>query len=101
MTRRINRNDPAYEQVPVLVDPKLRNFSHYHPATLVTPNHLEALRMSDTEDTSDDGSLRSDTGGKGRAASAGGSTQSGRPSQSPARNDAAGYRRTRLAQVRD
>ena len=47
----------AYEQVPVLVDPKLRNFSYYRPATLVTPNHLEALRMSDTEDTSDDGSL--------------------------------------------
>jgi D-beta-D-heptose 7-phosphate kinase/D-beta-D-heptose 1-phosphate adenosyltransferase len=47
----------AYEQVPVLVDPKLRNFNHYRPATLVTPNHFEALRMSDTEDTSDDGSL--------------------------------------------
>ena len=47
----------AYEQVPVLVDPKLRNFNSYRPATLVTPNHLEALRMSDSEDTSDDGSL--------------------------------------------
>jgi rfaE bifunctional protein kinase chain/domain len=46
----------AYEQVPVLVDPKLRNFNSYRPATLVTPNHLEALRMSDTEDQSDDGS---------------------------------------------
>jgi D-beta-D-heptose 7-phosphate kinase/D-beta-D-heptose 1-phosphate adenosyltransferase len=46
----------AYERVPVLVDPKLRNFSSYRPATLVTPNHLEALRMSDTEDHSDDGS---------------------------------------------
>jgi D-beta-D-heptose 7-phosphate kinase/D-beta-D-heptose 1-phosphate adenosyltransferase len=46
----------AYERVPVLIDPKLRNFSSYHPATLVTPNHLEALRMSDTEDHSDDGS---------------------------------------------
>src|SRR5215217_5885898 len=46
----------AYEQVPVLVDPKLRNFNSYRPATLVTPNHLEALRMSDTEDHSDDGS---------------------------------------------
>jgi D-beta-D-heptose 7-phosphate kinase/D-beta-D-heptose 1-phosphate adenosyltransferase len=45
----------AYEQVPVLVDPKLRNFNSYRPATLVTPNHLEALRMSNTEDTSDDG----------------------------------------------
>ena len=47
----------AYARVPVLVDPKLRNFNHYRPATLVTPNHFEALRMSDTEDTSDDGSL--------------------------------------------
>jgi rfaE bifunctional protein kinase chain/domain len=46
----------AYEQVPVLVDPKLRNFNSYRPATLVTPNHLEALRMSGSEDHSDDGS---------------------------------------------
>jgi D-glycero-beta-D-manno-heptose-7-phosphate kinase len=46
----------AYEHVPVLVDPKLRNFNSYRPATLVTPNHLEALRMSDSEDHSDDGS---------------------------------------------
>jgi len=46
----------AYEHVPVLIDPKLRNFNSYRPATLVTPNHLEALRMSDTEDTTDDGS---------------------------------------------
>ncbi len=46
----------AYERVPVLIDPKLRNFSFYRPATLVTPNHHEALRMSDSEDQSDDGS---------------------------------------------
>ncbi|HEX5876050.1 MAG TPA: D-glycero-beta-D-manno-heptose-7-phosphate kinase [Pyrinomonadaceae bacterium] len=46
----------AYERVPVLIDPKLRNFNLYRPATLVTPNHHEALRMSDTEDQSDDGS---------------------------------------------
>ncbi|HJP94814.1 MAG TPA: D-glycero-beta-D-manno-heptose-7-phosphate kinase [Pyrinomonadaceae bacterium] len=46
----------AYERLPVLIDPKLRNFNFYRPATLVTPNHFEALRMSDTEDTSDDGS---------------------------------------------
>ena len=46
----------AYERVPVLIDPKLRNFNSYRPATLVTPNHFEALRMSDTEDHSDDGS---------------------------------------------
>jgi len=46
----------AYERVPVLIDPKLRNFNFYRPATLVTPNHLEALRMSGSEDHSDDGS---------------------------------------------
>ncbi|HEU4714084.1 MAG TPA: D-glycero-beta-D-manno-heptose-7-phosphate kinase [Pyrinomonadaceae bacterium] len=46
----------AYERVPVLIDPKLRNFNSYKPATLVTPNHHEALRMSDSEDHSDDGS---------------------------------------------
>lgn len=48
----------AYKQLPVLIDPKLRNFNSYRPATLVTPNHLEALRMSDSEDMSDDGSHR-------------------------------------------
>ena len=48
----------AYERVPVLIDPKLRNFNFYRPATLVTPNHLEALRMGNTEDQSDDGSHR-------------------------------------------
>jgi D-beta-D-heptose 7-phosphate kinase/D-beta-D-heptose 1-phosphate adenosyltransferase len=46
----------AYERVPVLIDPKLRNFNAYRPATLVTPNHHEALRMGDTDDQSDDGS---------------------------------------------
>ena len=46
----------AYDHVPVLIDPKLRNFNFYRPATLVTPNHLEALRMSNSEDHSDDGS---------------------------------------------
>lgn len=46
----------AYERVPVLIDPKLRNFNYYRPATLVTPNHHEALRMSNSEDHSDDGS---------------------------------------------
>ena len=45
----------AYERLPVLVDPKLRNFNSYRPASLVTPNHYEALRMSNTEDDSDGG----------------------------------------------
>ncbi|HYJ84716.1 MAG TPA: D-glycero-beta-D-manno-heptose-7-phosphate kinase [Pyrinomonadaceae bacterium] len=45
----------AYERVPVLIDPKLRNFSHYRPASLITPNHYEALRITNTEEDSDDG----------------------------------------------
>jgi rfaE bifunctional protein kinase chain/domain len=45
----------AYERMPVLIDPKLRNFSFYRPATLVTPNHHEALRMANLEDDSDEG----------------------------------------------
>lgn len=45
----------AYERLPVLVDPKLRNFNSYRPATLVTPNHHEAMRMTNTEDDSNDG----------------------------------------------
>lgn len=45
----------AYERVPVLIDPKLRNFSHYRPASLITPNHHEALRMANTEEDSDGG----------------------------------------------
>ncbi len=45
----------AYQRVPVLIDPKLRNLNYYRPATLVTPNHHEALRMSNSEDQSDDG----------------------------------------------
>ncbi|HEV2883709.1 MAG TPA: D-glycero-beta-D-manno-heptose-7-phosphate kinase [Pyrinomonadaceae bacterium] len=45
----------AYERVPVLIDPKLRNFAHYQPASLITPNHHEALRMTNTEEDSDEG----------------------------------------------
>ena len=45
----------AYERIPVLVDPKLRNFSAYRPATLITPNHHEALRMTNLESDTDDG----------------------------------------------
>ena len=47
----------AYERMPVLVDPKIRNFDSYRPATLVTPNHHEALRLTNTEEDSD-GALR-------------------------------------------
>ena len=41
--------------VPVLVDPKIRNFGAYRPATLVTPNHHEALRLTGSEDDTDEG----------------------------------------------
>ena len=45
----------AYGRMPVLVDPKLRNFDAYRPATLITPNHHEALRMANLEEDSDEG----------------------------------------------
>ena len=45
----------AYDKVPVLVDPKIRNFAHYHPASLITPNHFEALRLTNVEEDSDEG----------------------------------------------
>lgn len=45
----------AYARLPVLIDPKIRNFSHYSPASLITPNHHEALRMTNLEADSDEG----------------------------------------------
>lgn len=45
----------AYERMPVLIDPKMRNLAFYQPATLVTPNHHEALRMTGLEEDSDAG----------------------------------------------
>lgn len=45
----------AYQRIPVLVDPKIRNFDSYRPATLVTPNHYEALRLTDSEEDTDEG----------------------------------------------
>ncbi|HWS98710.1 MAG TPA: D-glycero-beta-D-manno-heptose-7-phosphate kinase [Pyrinomonadaceae bacterium] len=44
--------------IPVLVDPKIRNFDAYRPATLVTPNHHEALRLTNTDDHTDEGLKR-------------------------------------------
>jgi D-beta-D-heptose 7-phosphate kinase/D-beta-D-heptose 1-phosphate adenosyltransferase len=41
--------------MPVLIDPKLRNFDSYRPATLITPNHHEALRMASLAEDSDEG----------------------------------------------
>ena len=45
----------AERGIPVLVDPKIRNFDAYRPATLVTPNHHEALRLTNSEDDTDAG----------------------------------------------
>ena len=44
----------AYERMPVLIDPKIRNFSSYRPASLITPNHHEALRMTSLDEDSDE-----------------------------------------------
>jgi len=44
----------AYERMPVLIDPKLRNFDSYRPATLVTPNHHEVLRLTNIEEDTDE-----------------------------------------------
>ncbi len=41
--------------IPTLIDPKIRNFDAYRPATLVTPNHHEALHLTNTDDDTDDG----------------------------------------------
>jgi len=38
----------------VLIDPKIRNFDSYRPATLLTPNHHEALRVTSLEEDSDE-----------------------------------------------
>jgi D-beta-D-heptose 7-phosphate kinase/D-beta-D-heptose 1-phosphate adenosyltransferase len=40
----------AYGRIPVLVDPKIRNFDAYRPANLVTPNHHEALRVANLDE---------------------------------------------------
>jgi D-beta-D-heptose 7-phosphate kinase/D-beta-D-heptose 1-phosphate adenosyltransferase len=49
----------AYERgIPVLVDPKIRNFNAYRPATLITPNHHEALRLTNVEEDTDEGLRR-------------------------------------------
>jgi D-beta-D-heptose 7-phosphate kinase/D-beta-D-heptose 1-phosphate adenosyltransferase len=44
--------------IPALIDPKFRNFDAYRPATLVTPNHHEALRLTNIEDDTDEGIAR-------------------------------------------
>jgi len=37
------------KKIPVFVDPKLENFFHYSPVTLITPNHYEAARIVNHE----------------------------------------------------
>jgi D-glycero-beta-D-manno-heptose-7-phosphate kinase len=44
----------AYGRIPVLIDPKLKNFDAYRPANLVTPNHHEALKVSNLEEDNDE-----------------------------------------------
>ena len=44
----------AERGIPVLIDPKIRNFASYKPATLVTPNHHEALRLTNIEENTDE-----------------------------------------------
>src|SRR4051794_17054802 len=44
----------AYGRIPVLIDPKIRNFNFYRPATLITPNHHEALRVANLEEDNED-----------------------------------------------
>jgi D-glycero-beta-D-manno-heptose-7-phosphate kinase len=44
--------------IPVLIDPKIRNFDAYRPATLITPNHHEALRLTATQEDTDEGLKR-------------------------------------------
>ena len=57
VTRRVLQEtlSVAYERIPVLIDPKIRNFDFYRPATLVTPNHHEALRLTSSEEDTDEG----------------------------------------------
>lgn len=45
----------AYARMPVLIDPKIRNFPYYRPASLITPNHHEALSMTNLEADTDEG----------------------------------------------
>jgi len=55
ITRRVLESvlPEAYERMPVLIDPKQRNFDWYRPATLVTPNHHEAFRVTGVDDSSE------------------------------------------------
>ena len=56
ITRRVLESvlPEAYQRMPVLIDPKLRNFDWYRPATLVTPNHHEAFRLTGVQDSAEE-----------------------------------------------
>ncbi|MGH9822875.1 MAG: D-glycero-beta-D-manno-heptose-7-phosphate kinase [Blastocatellia bacterium] len=45
----------------VCLDPKSRDFSHYQPVTIITPNHKEALEAAGSEDESEDGVIQAGT----------------------------------------
>ena len=38
--------EAARRRIPIVVDPKVRLFPHYHPATIVTPNAREAMEAA-------------------------------------------------------
>lgn len=44
-------------QKPICLDPKIRNFVHYRPVTLITPNQSEAERATGIEITDDESLL--------------------------------------------
>lgn len=45
--------EAARRKVPIIVDPKARMFSHYRPATVVTPNAREAMEAAGLRAASD------------------------------------------------
>lgn len=46
-------NAAAEQNVPVCLDPKIKNFALYKPVTIITPNQLEAERATGIEITND------------------------------------------------
>jgi D-glycero-beta-D-manno-heptose-7-phosphate kinase len=44
----------AAARKPVCLDPKIRNFAHYRPVSVITPNQLEAERATGIEITGDE-----------------------------------------------
>lgn len=46
--------EASRRELPVVIDPKLRNFAHYQPATVITPNQDEAARATASEIRTDE-----------------------------------------------